>query len=483
MQLSKLNSKPVFWYTLGTIIRQLAAFIMLPIYTQHLSPAEYGIVGLLAMILGLYELFLGARFGGALPKFFYDAENEDRQKVLISSALIFTSFFSVLGAIIFSLSAQPIAVGFFERPDLVFAVSVYGILLVTTSIEEYALVFLRLKDKPFYFFCVSVLKLILQLGLNIYFVVVIELGVQGVIFGNIIASAALALATGLYTLAYSKCRFDIRLAKSLLSFTWPIWLAGFGSMYINLIINYFIKYYVSLDEVGIYHFSMKFSMLIILILWQPFNQWWQTERFKIAINSKNAKAEFTSAFILISSILMLGSVGVSLFSGIVIDLMADDSYASAKYFVPILCLSVLTGQMNLFINFAFLKSEKTGYLPKITAMKAVLITLLVAFGARYWGLQGALYALIICHIFEFVSKHIVGNKYYDQGTPIVWFYAMSAVTGCYIFIALEVVGIDSSIFYRIVGFTLACMFYLIALLTVLFVFSSKGKNIVKFIRN
>ena len=59
-------------YAIGTVARQLVGFLMLPIYTRYLSPADYGAVGLLTLTLALLEPFLGMRLGGAISKFYFD---------------------------------------------------------------------------------------------------------------------------------------------------------------------------------------------------------------------------------------------------------------------------------------------------------------------------------------------------------------------------------------------------------------------------
>lgn len=483
MMIAKLNSKPVFWYTLGTILRQLTAFIMLPIYTRYLSPAEYGIVGLLAMILGLYEIFLGARFGNALPKFYYDSDNGADRKALISTALLFTSAVSLIGGAIFALSAQPLSVHFFERTDLVYAIAAYGILLVTSSIEEYALVFLRLRDKPFYFFAISMLKLVLQLSLNLYFVVGLEMGVKGVIYGSIIASFILAVITGLYTLQFTGIHFRANLAKALWTFTWPLWLAGLGAIYINFVSNFLIKYFASLDEVGIYHFALKFSSLIALLIWRPFNQWWQTERFKIARESNNAQQEFSSAFVLISTILMFAMLGVSLFSGTVIEIMADAAYAPAKQVVPILCLMVLFGQLNFFVQFAFLKSGRTGYFPKIKFFKAIGITLTVTAGTYWYGLTGAVYAMALCQALDFVFTQVIGQRFFDQGLSMTQFYLMAFFTYAYTWAVLLWTSQEQDVWIQAGWFAAACFLYALLVGIYLFAVTRKGQQVVAFMKD
>ena len=78
-------------YATGNILRQLAGFIMLPIYTRYLVPADYGVVGLLTFAVSLIELVFGARLVQAVPKFFYEQKGRSERHAVISTALLITS--------------------------------------------------------------------------------------------------------------------------------------------------------------------------------------------------------------------------------------------------------------------------------------------------------------------------------------------------------------------------------------------------------
>ena len=63
---------------------------MLPIYTRFLTPADYGVIGLLTFALALMEPLLGARLGWAVPKFYFDAPDHRGRRAVIWGALILT---------------------------------------------------------------------------------------------------------------------------------------------------------------------------------------------------------------------------------------------------------------------------------------------------------------------------------------------------------------------------------------------------------
>lgn len=67
-------------YAAGNITRQLVGFIMLPIYTSYLSPADYGVIGLLTFAVSLTGILFGAQLVQAVPKYYYDQKTKKRQK-------------------------------------------------------------------------------------------------------------------------------------------------------------------------------------------------------------------------------------------------------------------------------------------------------------------------------------------------------------------------------------------------------------------
>src|SRR4051812_46439862 len=91
-------------YALGTLSRQLASFLMLPVYTNYLTPADYGVVGLLSFTLALLEPLLGARLSEAMPKFYYDQADPNKREAVVTTALTVTASVStVVSVLLFSL--------------------------------------------------------------------------------------------------------------------------------------------------------------------------------------------------------------------------------------------------------------------------------------------------------------------------------------------------------------------------------------------
>src|SRR5579863_259236 len=83
-------------YAIGNIARRFVGFAMLPIYTRFLTPADYGVIGLLTFALALLEPLLGARLGWAIPKFYFDASDDRGRRSVIWGAFGLTGAASLL---------------------------------------------------------------------------------------------------------------------------------------------------------------------------------------------------------------------------------------------------------------------------------------------------------------------------------------------------------------------------------------------------
>ncbi|WP_334013440.1 lipopolysaccharide biosynthesis protein [Alteromonas sp. S167] len=482
MQLSSLNSRPIVWYTSGTIIRQVASLIMLPVYTSYLKPEEYGVIALLSIILGVYELFLGARFGAALPKFYYDLKTFEERASLVSTALLFTASFSVLGSIGFASSSQIISIYLFERSELTTLVAFFSVTLTTSSIEEYSLIYLRLREKPFYFFISSIFKLLLQLSSNIYLIVYLEEGLAGFIYASIISSSIMSLLLGAYTLCNTGLYFVIGTISSLWRYCWPLWTAGFFSIYITLATNFIIKFFCSLEELGLYHFALKFSSLLTVLVWQPFNQWWQVERFKVYDTSTTPSAEFGTAFTIIFCIMLTGVVCISLSSPTLISLMADPSYFDALYLIPYLCVLSLFAALGLFVRFPLLKFGATKLIPKIVLLNASLVTLFVPASAYFFGIKGVVISLMLIRAADFLITYFCGQKFFSQDISLTIVLLGVFLTLIYLILILE-----WSITYKLqlnqLYIQLSCvLIFAVAVIVSLFSKKNVRFSIVKFFR-
>lgn len=389
-------------YAFGNISRQLVGFLMLPVYTRFLTPADYGVVGLLTFAMSIMEPFFGARLGEAMPKFYFDElqRKSQRENTVISTAFIVTSVVSAATSVIVFLIQAPASQLLFGSTEYALAVGIFGFQILTQAVEYYGLTYIRIQQRPYMFIAITLSKLCLQLFLNVLLVVHMKLGVMGVVYSAAISSTTYALGLTAYVLWRTGYRFDYSIARKMLIFSWPLWFAGLASLYLLSSNRYYIRIFSSLDEVGLYELAAKFSIILLLVVWQPFSQFWETERFRY-YQSPNAAAEFRGVFRGISMLLVVAALGISIFAKPVIELMAAPTFHDASLCVPLLTLAWLFNCLILFCNFSFFVTEKTHLISRNTYVAAVLVTIFNVVLIPHYGELGAATSLAVALALQF----------------------------------------------------------------------------------
>lgn len=416
MSEAKKMAKHSTIYAVGNISRQLVGFIMLPIYTRYLSPADYGVIGLLVFSVSLIELVFGARLVMAVPKFYFEQESEEKRNAVISTALIITSAVSALTMLVLISFRDLSSQGIFGTTDYGFIVGLFAVLVLTQALEYYALVFLRIRQRPWLFIGANLAKLALQLSLNIWLIVIEELGVTGVAIASITSSVIIATALSLYTLKLTGLGFDKPIAWRMFTFCWPLWIGGLAALYIGSSNRYFIRIFGSLEDVGLFELAAKFSAIIGLLIWQPFAQYWETERFNI-YRRENPIPIYQAAFQLASAMLVIGGIGVALFARPTIEIMSADEFHGAYNAVPFLTCGVIFGCLTNYSNFSFLVKEKTGWISKNNYFTAVVVTVFYLVFIPEHGFVGAAAALALAQVVQFFIVQRAARKHYDMNLP------------------------------------------------------------------
>lgn len=199
----------------------------------------------------------------------------------------------------------------------------------------------------------------------------------------------------------------------MIQFCWPLWVAGFAGLYIGSANRYYIRIFSSIDEVGLYELAVKFSSIITLLIWQPFSQYWQTERFSY-YRQENPIPVYQRVFQLISTLMVLAALGIAIFSGPIIYFMADTAFQRAETAVPFLAFGAVFGCLTTFSNFSFLVKGKTGWMSQNEYITAAIVTILYFLLIPLFGFTGAALALMLAQGAQFLIVHIRAKAHYDM---------------------------------------------------------------------
>lgn len=404
-------------YAIGNILRQIASFIMLPIYTHFLSPADYGVVGLLTFAMSIAEAFFGARLGEAMPKYYFQEDSPRRKNAVISTAFIITAASSAIAAFVLYLFKTETSSLLFGSDKYALIVGLFGIMMLTQPIESYGMTYIRIMQRPVLFIGMSLTKLVLQLALNIGLIVGLKLGVLGVVISGLVASGTYAVVLTVFTTSKTGGHFDWGIGKSMLNFCWPLWFVGLASIYIYSSNRYYIRVFSSLSDVGLYELAAKFGMILVLVAWQPFNQFWETERFNL-YRQENSQRIFSTVFQFLGLVLSIAAICIGVTAEPVIRIMSSSEFHKAYLAVPILTMAFLLGSFTNFANFSFMVTDKTKIISYLSYVTVAVVSILNLALIPTYGFVGAAIALTGAMLVQFLLSFYKGRALYDMGIDL-----------------------------------------------------------------
>lgn len=403
-------------YFLGNILRHALSFLMLPIYTRVLTPADYGTIELLSMVIDFSGIIFGLRIGEAIFRFYLTADDNVSKKEIISSSLILTVFLNSLGFIVLCGMSGFLSTTIFGGPEQRNLLILFSLSILFQPVIEIPMVYIKAQQRPWLFVSFSTLKLFIQLSLNIYLVVLLGLGVKGVVLSAVISGGIMSVLLGGYCLSQVGLYFSIIRAKALVNFSYPMIMASIISFYVTFGDRYFLNLFGNLSDVGIYALGYKFGFLLTFIATGPFFSIWDSERYNV-LKSPNAKETFQRVFLFFTVFSALIVVLLSVFSKNILMIMANQEFWSASQIVPIILIAYFFQGWTAFCNLGILIEKKTIIITKSIMIAAMAITPLYFLLIPKFGAMGAAWATVTAFVLRFFYIHWNAVRLYDMGLP------------------------------------------------------------------
>ena len=337
-------TKESILYGIGHISSRLITFLLLPLFTNILSPYEYGIIALVYTFIAFLTVILHFGLDTALLRHYKPAENNDEKYQYITNTYIPLLIINIIIFLMFFILKDTLSV-YLLGVDMPLIFLLMTSIICFDGLWSIPMIILRADNKPIAFVGFSLLNVISNILCIIFLVLYLQLGIVGVVASNVLSSGLLFLMTA--PIIFKKISFkylDYQIFKKLFSFGSPFIFAGIFSMIIELSDRYIIKYLLDLEMVGIYNAGYKLGMMMLLVV-MAFNMAWQPF-FLDKQNQKNRQilSTFINNTFLVFSILCC--VVIILVEPITQINFLDykilgDSFTESLIVVPWICLAYL----------------------------------------------------------------------------------------------------------------------------------------------
>jgi len=387
-------SKQSVIYGLGSVTTQALGFILLPIYTRQLPLADYGILSLLMITLNIAIVIIQMGLGSAIFREVVYRESEQNQ--VLSTTLFFLIIESSLTVFVFVLLARPLSQLLFKSSEYAGLLRLLMIVGGLSIFEIVTLAKLRMDEKPGLYSTLAVSKFILGAFANIYFVVVAQDGLDGVIKARFFQEAIFVLVYVIILYKDLYFTFSLQILKRLLVFGVPLVPFGLSRMVLTSADHYILLYFSNTEEVALYSLGYKLGMVMNLIV-QAIQLAWPKHMFSIA---KQADAERLLSKLVTNYVSIVGFIGLALsvLSRDIIRIMTTPSYYEAYKVVPFAAISYLLYGVGFMVNSGIETRNKVKYIVPIIGFVAILnVTLGISFIPKY-GMMGAAWITLASYL-------------------------------------------------------------------------------------
>lgn len=396
-------------YLVGDAFVMAMGLVTLPVLTRYMTPEEYGILSMCAVVVGVIAPIFTLGQVGSIQRYFFEYPPEPYntflstavQLILVAGVTVITLAL-LFGEPVFRYLAPGVAV----YPFIFMA-------LVTGFLLAFVQMYMRLqqiKERPVRYTILRISQAGLGAILAIALVISMHQKVLAALSANLIMAGALFLGLLIHARKKFALDFDPRMARRSLRYGLPIvphLLSGFIMGQVGRI---FLANQVSLSSVGIFSVAYVLYQIIDSIA-RAVNQAWKPMFFRSTRdNAEDAPAflgEMTTYYWLFN---WTAAFAIALLGPEILAILAGDRFQEATSVVIPLAVA---GILQTFY-YRFITSNMWAERPELTTMAtffAAGVSIVAnALLVPRWGMQGAAYAVVAANGVAAVIVFFTGQR-------------------------------------------------------------------------
>ncbi len=405
--------KASFIYLFSDFFNKLVPFLLLPILTRYLSPAEYGLIAIVQVLMSLFLSSFG-NLHSNIARTYFRMGRIRFSSYMTAVFIVLLSFFlfSSCLAIIYYFSGFPL---FGLDSTWYLAMPVIACMNMANLLN---LTLLRTQEKPCQYAAWELSHTLTNLGLSLVLVIGFHLGWEGRAIG-IVVPMCLYGCFGIWALARQgmiPTHFRWSDVRETFAVSIPLVAHVLASVANTAIDRLFIDELLGTDAVGIYTVGYQFGMVILIFsdaflkAWQP---WFYKSLAGDKYENKVTVVKYSWYFI------VLLSIGALIYSAIaqwILPYVVDKRYYEASSVIlPVAISYIAFGAYQIIFPYLVMVG-KTKVLAIITPTAAVVNIGLNLIWIPQYGILGAAYATIAAYVTSFILVLFFVNKYY----PMPW---------------------------------------------------------------
>lgn len=403
-------------YGLAGLLVQAGGFVLLPLYTRYLTPADYGVLEVLSRMaetIGTCLMFGGLR--QALLTFYQQSPHEADRRQVVATMLSLLGTTILVGGGLFLAAAGPLS-GLLNRfmhtgdapiRSELLRLAILAILLEPLS--QVPLTLLQARVESGRFVAISVSQFLLRIALCVLFVKYLHGGVAGALASSVAVGALFGLALCTREWVRSPARPNLPKLRALLGFALPLVPGGLCFFMLHHGDRFFLLRYSTMQDVGTYSLGYKLALAVGMFSLSPLYMVWSSQMYKAA-QRDDAPVVFGAVITRILAAYLLMALALALFQDEVVRLLGGAPYASASAVVAPVLLACFFQSAASLMDAGLYVRHRMGLKLGITLTTTAVMLLMYALLIPPYGSMGAAIGTAIGFAFLAVCTWAVSQR-------------------------------------------------------------------------
>jgi O-antigen/teichoic acid export membrane protein len=337
-------------YMTGEFVRRCVGFLMIPLYTRYLTPADYGILEILELFVVLAGVYFGlSAINDGMVRIYHDYADRENQASVVSTAVFAVAGSSLLVAILAAMLATPLASLSFGDGHLAWLIRAIFGATIFSSLTDISLTYLRLRERPGLYVVYSICQLIVNVLLNIYFIAHLRMGLAGFVVAKLVVSTAGSAYLLVLVFRESGFKWRPETAKRIARFAGPLIVSSGSIVIIHFADRFFVNHFGTLSDVGIYALAYKLGFMVSYAVGVPFQSVWQVRLYAHA-NGPHWHKEFARVLTYLAWFVILAAAVLGVFIDKTIGFIAAPAFRPAAALVPIVAFAYAFREIGDFFK-------------------------------------------------------------------------------------------------------------------------------------
>lgn len=418
--------KDTIIYGIAAVLPRVINFLLVRVHTDALPTANYAENTYFYIWAALFSVLLTFGFETAFFRFY---KSEKKKDALVSTAFI-SVFISALIFVTLVYGFSDFFIRMFDFGQNPMRLKLFIGIMALDTLCVIPFAYLRASNRPIKYAAIKLINVGVIVLINLIFLKYVhELIIEGkgvpeflaniyhstnivnfIFIANIIGSIVSFLLLTPYLLRF-KFQFNLELFKKMISYSWPIAVAGVAYVINENLDKYLIKNLIGDAEMGIYAACYKLAIFMNLYI-MAFRLGAEPFFFNHA-DKKDAKETYAR---ILNYFIIVGSLAF-LFIVLFIDLLKvpfikNPDYWGAISIVPVVLLANLF--LGVYHNLAiwYKLTDKTKYAMLFSILGALVTIVINLLLLEKYGFMVSAWATLAAYGTMMISSYFIGRKYY-----------------------------------------------------------------------